>query len=86
MLVTIYKDNLRGDNMMKDEKFYPILTSHYKSWLEKYANVENRNPHYKNKVLYDLNSIDDYRKSCVDFISGATDNFAIKMFTEITSF
>ena len=70
----------------KDEIFYPMLTQHYTHWLQKYANVENRDPHYKNKVLYDLNSIDDYRKSCLDFISGATDNFAMKLFSEITSF
>ena len=63
------KDTIQ--KMMKDIQFYPLLINHYKEWLEKYANVENRNPLYKNKVLYDLNSIDDYRY----FLQGVSDKF-----------
>ena len=82
-----YYDGINTINkIQKDALYYPILTSHYKEWLEKYSNIEPRNPLYKNKILYDLNSVDDYRASCIDFISGATDNFAIKIFNEITGF
>ena len=86
VLLGYYDGKNTINKLMKDALHYPILTSHYKEWLEKYSNLEPRNPMYKNKVLYDLDSIDDYRASCVDFISGATDNFAIKIFNEITGF
>lgn len=86
VLLSYYDGMGTIDRLMKDAQHYPILTHNYKEWLEKYTNITPRNPYYKNKILYDLNSIDDYRNSCIDFISGATDNFAIKLFTEITSF
>lgn len=86
VLLGYYAGHDTISKMMKASQFYPILVGHYKEWLERYANVENRNPYYRNKILYDLNSIDDYRQSCIDFISGATDNFAIKIFNEITGF
>lgn len=86
VLLSYYDGTNTINKLMKDAQHYPILVNNYREWLEKYTNIEPRNPHYKNKVLYNLNSIEDYRNSCIDFISGATDNFAIKLFTEITSF
>ena len=86
VLLSYYDGTNTINRLMKDAQHYPILVNNYREWLEKYTNIEPRNPHYKNKVLYNLNSIEDYRNSCIDFISGATDNFAIKLFTEITSF
>ncbi len=88
VLLSYYKGNLQDtmDAMNKDSRYYPILISHFADWILKYSDMQNRNPYFKNKILYNLNSIEDYRQACIDYISGATDNFAIKVFNEITGF
>lgn len=72
-----------------DETFYPLLCSTFCDWLIKYSNVapEHRaNRGFINKIIYDINSKRDYETAVIDFISGMTDSFAIKMFNEIITF
>ena len=68
---------------------FPVLTQRFAQWLKKYTRDYpgfTRDKKYKNKVLYDLNSQEDYLQAIIDFISGMTDNFAIGLFEELTTF
>lgn len=80
---TIYK-------LRYDETYYPLLCSTFREWLIKYSNAapeaERKNKKFINKIIYDIENYEDYKKAVVDFISGMTDSFAIKMFNEIISF
>jgi dGTPase len=68
---------------------YPVLAATFYEWLLKYGvpnerdSVHNR---YDNRILYDLRNEKDYLKAVIDFISGMTDVFAIRVFTETTRF
>lgn len=77
-------------NIKCDETFYPLLCSTFSDWLLKYSNAasenERRNKKFINKIIYDINSKKDYDTAVIDFISGMTDSFAIKMFNEIIAF
>lgn len=67
---------------------YPELCSTYISKLERYAsNINNfeRDEHFKNKYLYDLNNKKDFIQSIIDYLSSMTDSFAIKIFNELTT-
>lgn len=58
-------------------------------WLVKYSDVdvdEKRKRRYANDVIYKISSRADYLRATLDFISGMTDNFAIKMFEELIRF
>ncbi len=73
----------------KNIETYPVLASTFLEWLQKYGNPGERNSvhnRYENKILYDLGSERDYQKAVIDFISGMTDLFAIRVFTETTRF
>ncbi len=77
-------------NLKKDEVFYPVLCSTFKEWLLKYSNVlsesERKNKKLLNKIIYDIKSHNDYNTAVIDFISGMTDSYSIKMFNEIVNF
>ena len=77
-------------NIKKDESFYPLLCSTFSDWLIKYSNAvsfeQRKNRKFLNKIIYDINSKKDYETAVIDFISGMTDSFAIKMFNEIITF
>ena len=73
-----------------DEQFYPLLCSTFSDWLLKYSNAstteEKHNKKFLNETIYDINSYKDYLMASVDFISGMTDSYSIKMFNEIITF
>ena len=71
------------------ERIYPVLTQTFCEWLQKYCTNQNRrslNTKYENEEIYDINEEKDYLQAVIDFISGMTDSFAIKVFNEITMF
>lgn len=81
----------------KDVKFndipiirdFPILSRYFIDWLIKYSNYDlDQKTKLKldNKIIYDINNRESYIKCCLDFISGMTDSFAIKVYEEIISF
>lgn len=73
-----------------DENYYPILCSTFREWLIKYSNAasedDRKSRKFLNHIIYNIEDINDYNKAVIDFISGMTDSFAIKMFNEIMSF
>ena len=36
-----------------------------------------------NKIIYDIENYEDYKKAVVDFISGMTDRFALQLFQDV---
>ncbi len=76
--------------LQNDEKFYPLLCEHFKDWLLKYSTASNKeyrqSKKFINKIIYDINDLDDYKMAIVDFISGMTDSFSIKLFNELIAF
>jgi dGTP triphosphohydrolase len=66
---------------------FPILAKYFSGWLTQYSDVEyyeknlNRD---SSKSIYNLNN--DYSVSVIEFISGMTDHFIMKVFEEMTRF
>lgn len=74
-------------NIKKMKRYYPFLAEEFSGWLEKYSNVEDRdNEKYFNNLVYDLNDINQYSKSIIDYMSGMTDQFIVRVYDEIVSF
>ena len=76
-------------NFKKEKNFFPELIKHFEDWLIKYSNYDlekKKELKLENKIVYNLEEQDEYRKAIIDFISGMSDNFAIATFNEIISF
>ncbi len=74
---------------VRDHSYYAMLSKTFAKWLWKYSNVNPRTEpgnRYANKVVYDLASERDYLTAVTDYIAGMTDQFAIKLFDELTTF
>lgn len=83
------------NNVIEDEKFYPVLCSSFAQWLAKYCDGEiikdvqlkELSERCKNKKIYgSLDNQQIYARAVIDFLSGMTDAFAIKVFGELLSF
>lgn len=65
---------------LRDYKLiYPTLYIDFSNWLKKYTSDNNLK-------LYNIEVQEDYFQAIVDYVSGMTDNFAIKIFNEILQF
>ena len=77
------------DNLKFERKSHPIVIGTYYEWLVKYSDYD---PEKKSRIrnrnlkIYNLDEKKDRVRSIVDFISGMTDNFAIRTYQEIISF
>lgn len=75
---------------------YPEMLSYFLDWLLKYSNLRNKKNikdkysvkirRYENNIIYNIENENDYIRAIIDYISGMTDSFAIKVFNELTSF
>lgn len=67
-------------------KQYPMLSKSFSTWLIRRSDIV-RNNHSKNKKIYEhLESKYIYTHAIVDYISGMTDQFAVKIFNELCKF
>ena len=77
------------EKLKKYSKFYPVLTLDFSDWLVKYSNI-NEEKHYlkkfRNKIIYDIENPVDYKQAIIDYISGMSDNYAIKAYSELIEF
>ncbi|MGE4292465.1 MAG: deoxyguanosinetriphosphate triphosphohydrolase family protein [Desulfovibrio sp.] len=67
----------------------PTLYRVFLDWLEKYSTQgrETAPPNkFGNRVLYDLDTPEGRFQTVLDFISGMTDNYALRSFEELISF
>ncbi len=79
---TIYK-------LKKYVKFYPVLSVDFSDWLIKYSNIDEKthlNRKYRNKIIYNIDNINDYKQAILDYISGMSDSYAIKVYNELIEF
>lgn len=77
------------NKLENNKNLYPLLIMHFIDWLSKYSNINSRTSKrnkYKNQIIYDLNNKEDYLNAIIDYISGMTDSFAIKVFNELINF
>ncbi|BBB91172.1 MAG TPA: HD domain-containing protein [Methylomusa anaerophila] len=96
IIESIYQTLLNGYNgkdtqaeLARYRDIYPVLVQSFSDWLDKYSDIGARDAKgnkYHNEVLYFLANRRDYIQAIVDYISGMTDSFAIKIFNEITTF
>lgn len=81
------RDTLNEIENMRD--CYPLMARYFAEWLVKYSDLnirEGKDNIYHNEVNYRMANEKEYRTAVVDFVSGMTDSFAIKIFNELTSF
>lgn len=77
------------NSIEKHKDTYPTLVKTFSEWLLKFGEPNEREAdtnRYKNAVLYDIEKYEDYVLAAIDFISGMTDYFALKIFEELTTF
>lgn len=86
MLKRFYRKEKTLDELKRYTVIYPVLSEVFSEWLLKYSYPDRRPDRFKNKILYDMSKKSDYCHSVLDFISGMTDIFAIKIFNEIIMF
>lgn len=87
VLKKAYNGTATIKNIRKLKRYYPYLSEEFSTWLETYSNVIDRsNNDYCNKVIYDLNDINNYSKSIIDYMSGMTDQYIVRIYNEIVSF
>ena len=75
--------------LQKYSKFYPTLAFDFSDWLIKYSNIDEKTHRlrkYRNKIIYNIEDILDYKQAIIDYISGMSDTYAIKAFKELTEF
>ena len=69
------------------QKFYPRLYDGFSNFLYCYYDYINRkSSHYKNKILFEDSSKSHFYQAILFFISGMTDNYAMKIYHEIIGF
>lgn len=77
------------DEIIKDKEQFPHAINGFIHWLEKYSKMNGlkRNELYQNKIVYDfINDDKAIIKSILDYLSGMSDAYIIKIFNELISF
>jgi dGTPase len=80
-----------SNTMLKLEKLkkpYPELINDFSSWIEKYCDTVIKSPdNLQNKKIYGaLETEKQYIRAIIDYISGMTDQYAVKIFNELIRF
>lgn len=89
-IIETLEETYDGENTLhiikENKKIYPLLADSFGNWLEKYCVGIKDNAKMHNEKIYNLSDKDSYIQAIVDYISGMTDNYAIKIFNEIIRF
>jgi dGTPase len=90
VLTSLFVDkNSLKKNLDEMEAIYPSLIGSFYYWLNKYSNIYTdgrEETKFANKIIYDINIEKEYKTAVIDYISSMTDNFALKIFSELTRF
>lgn len=87
LLKKAYNKEKTLEELEKLQKFYPELIQEFICFLQNYWDLNQDRDKLKNKVIYEVSKSEKhYYKAIIDFISGMTDNYAIKKYNEIISF
>lgn len=74
-------------NLHKMQRYYPVLASEFAGWLSNYALTEDRNEkEYDNKIIYNLDKLEDYNRAIVDYMSGMTDFYIVQIYNELINY
>jgi dGTPase len=82
----VYAKNRRIESVLR---YAPLLQKTFSDWLVKYTDYDlprKEISRFRTKKVFDIDDNESYEKCAVEFISGMTDQFAIKVFEEIISF
>lgn len=88
----VLKKEYAGKNTIKNLKkmgrYYPVLSSEFVGWISNYCITEERNEalFQNNRIIYHLENKHDYEKAIIDYMSGMTDNYIVKIYNEIVAF
>lgn len=87
IVINLIYDTIKKSFKNREEmkKMYPLLINDFYEWINCYINVD-RNERYKNNVIFDIENEKDFCKAIIYYISGMTDDFAIKMYDSIMRF
>ena len=88
-LMQLENGNLSVQRIDTGLEHYPILRDAFLEWMIQYSNISEslkKDSRFDNKSIYDIHSREQYVRAAIDFISGMTDNFALKVFEEFTRF
>lgn len=88
-LMEFYKGSKTINSINLKKRIYPKLLTEFYNWLEKYSVINGkliREQKYKNKILYDIENKNTYTQAVIDYIAGMSDNFALTVFDELTTF
>lgn len=89
LLLSAYSGEKTPAKLKRLQKFYPNFIEDFVGWIEKYWNIGERRPllKLKNKIVYHVkDNIKEYKLAVIDFISGMTDQYALRAFDEIIKF
>lgn len=88
ILADCYQSKDTKQELEKLEITYPVLANEFLTWIQNYWDLSNREEsRLKNRIIYFVSQNEtQYKKAIIDYISGMTDNYAIKIYEEIISF
>ena len=69
----------------KVAEMYPEVVKDFEEWLSGYWNLP-RKEIYKNTAIFDISDLKQFCHAIIYYISGMTDNYAIKMYNSIINF
>ena len=94
-LLPYYSGEHTFDSLKKQKEYYPLLIASFEKWLSLYCDGdivpegELKNialSAENNKIYQRLEMKELYIRAIIDFISGMTDSFAIKIFNELITY
>ena len=75
------------NNLLKMGRYYPVLANEFASWLSNYSETSLRKSNeYNNRIIFDLNNLEDYNRAIVDYMSGMTDLYTIQIYNELLNY
>lgn len=73
------------EKLISDSIFYPTLIHNFIDWINKYEIHKPRGKDHHKKI-YNFDYEKEYILAIIEYISGMTDNFAIRAFNELISY
>ncbi len=89
ILSGIYKKDLTLESIDESLENYTLLRDNFHRWIYKYTDLgleEKAEKNYINRKIYNIRDKKQYKKSVIEYIAAMTDNYAIRLFSELTRF
>lgn len=100
VLKSLYRTLMKVEPFAKNGRIpfnaedFPSLARVFEEWLICHSNYQKANSnenlrkkmHYATETIFDVHNSESFQKCVIEFISGMTDDYAIKCFNEIISF